>query len=147
MMTPLKDEDAIRILKAIAEAQLHAGATPLPPGWEDLLKRELGDPSGTPASEGDVARAGLELLKEEPEFAGPIDVMTRQAARAPGSAQKYPDPVTIALMTAALLVLQTRVKFKRNQTGEWSLEIEKKSSSDSILKLFADKLLTLIGQK
>jgi hypothetical protein len=144
-MTPLKDEDAIRIFKAVAEARLQTAATPPPPGWEDLLRRELGGLSGTPASAGDVARAGLELLKQDPEFAGPIEVMSRQAATASGSVQNYFDPVSIALTAAALLVLQTRVKFKRNQTGEWSLEIEKKPSSDGVLRLFADKLLSLIG--
>src|ERR1017187_5383963 len=51
---------------------------------------------------------------QDPAFAGPIDVMARQP---PAASQRYFEPVsTIALTAAALLVLQTRVKFKRDHT-------------------------------
>ena len=36
--------------------------------------------------------------------------------------------LTVALTTAALLVLQTRIKFKRDNKGKWSFEGEKKAS-------------------
>jgi hypothetical protein len=64
----------------------------------------------------------------------------------PASRQRYLDPVTIGLVTAALLVLQTHVKFKRDHTGKWSLEVDKKSSSDSTLKLLVQRLLPFLGK-
>jgi hypothetical protein len=57
---------------------------------------------------------------------------------------RYLDPSTIAVTTAALLALQTRVKFKRDHAGKWSIEIEKKSASDSAIKLLAQRLLSLL---
>lgn len=54
-------------------------------------------------------------------------------------------PAAIALTTAALLVLETRVKFKRDHTGKWCLEVEKKSAGDSAPKLLAQRLLSFLN--
>jgi hypothetical protein len=44
--------------------------------------------------------------------------------------KRYIDPATIAPTTAALLVLQTRVKFRRGQNGKWSVEVETKAAGN-----------------
>ena len=71
--------------------------------------------------------------------------MARQsAAGVPASNQHYFEPSTILLTTAALLVLQTRVKFKRDHTGKWSFEIEKRVASDGAVKLLVERLLSYL---
>jgi hypothetical protein len=89
---------------------------------------------------GDFAGSALDLLAEDPAFAEPIRVMSRNVAD-----KRYIDPATIALTTAALLVLQTRVKFKRGQNGKWSVEVEKKAAGDGAVKALVQRLLGLLG--
>jgi hypothetical protein len=109
------------------------------------LAAAFADLAPAPASEIELARAALDVLRQDPAFAELIQVMSSQAAK-PTSRQRYLEPTTIALTTAALLVLQTRVKFKRDHTGKWALEVDKKSSSDSTLKLLVQRLLAFLGK-
>jgi hypothetical protein len=62
------------------------------------------------------------------------------------SPQRYLEPASIALTTAALLVLQTRAKFKLDHNGKWSIEIDKKSSSDGAVKRLVQRLLSFLGK-
>jgi hypothetical protein len=145
-MTALDDSSSIQILKTIAQARLSDEQPDLAP-TPDLrasLAAVFGDPPQAAASEGDLARAALDLLAQDPAFAEPIQIMTRNAAGVPAASQRYLDPATIAVTTAALLALQTRVKFKRDHTGKWAIEIEKKSASDGTIKLLAQRLLSLL---
>lgn len=148
-MITTDDATAIHILRTIAKARLQPiAAEPTSPDAADLrvaLVTAFGDSPQGPASQGDLARAALDLLAQDPIFAEPINIMAQQAATAPP--QRYLDPTGIALTTAALLVLQTRVKFKRDSKGKWSLEIDKKSASDSTLKLLAQRLLSFLDSK
>jgi len=50
----------------------------------------------------------------------------------------------LALATAVLIVLQTHVRFQRDAQGKWTLTIEKKPASDSLLKDLAQKLLAYL---
>ena len=145
-MTIVNDSFSIHILKTIAQARLRPTAPDLAP-TPDLraaLAAAFDYPPHAATSEGDLARAALDLLSQDPAFAEPIQIMTRAAAGAPAGSQRYIDPATIGLTTAALLALQTRVKFKRDHTGKWSIEIEKKSASDGAIKLLAQRLLSLL---
>jgi hypothetical protein len=141
-MTMLDDDASIQILKTIAQARLRADSTGLEdsPDLRAALADAFGNPAGIAVSEGDVARAALDLLAEDPAFAEPIRIMSRNAA-----GKRYIEPATIALTTAALLVLQTRVKFKRGQNGKWSVEVEKKAAGDGAVKALVQKLLGLLG--
>ena len=141
------DEISISTLRAVAQAHLGSAAGELPntPELRTVLGKEFGRPGHAAASEGDLARAALDLLRQDPAFAEPIQLMSSQAGE-PASRQRYLEPLTIALTTAALLALQTGVKFKRDHTGKWSLELEKKSSSDSTLKLLVQHLLPFLGK-
>ena len=137
-MTQLDDDSAIQILKTIAQARLHSGVPDLTPDLRYALADEF-DASPKPSSEGDIARAALTLLAEDPEFAEPIQIMSRQGVST--LRKSYSDPVTIALATAAILALQTRVKFKIATGGKWSFEIEKK---DGPVKLLIERLLSYL---
>jgi hypothetical protein len=137
-------ETAIYILKTIAKARLQPTSGELPPVPElrTLLSAACNDPA-LPATEGELADAALDLLAQDPEFAEPIRVMASQPVTA-ASRQRYLEPATIAVTTAALLVLQTRVKFKLDHNRKWSLEVDKKAASDSALKPLIQRLLSLL---
>lgn len=137
-MTHLDDASAIHILKTIAQARLRSDVPDLTPELRYALADEF-DASPEPSSEGDIARAALALLAEDPDFAEPIQIMSRQGVSTTG--QRYSDPVTIALTTAAILALQTRVKFKIASGGKWSFEVEKK---DGPVKLLIERLLAYL---
>ena len=143
MMTD--DETSISILKTIAQARLGPAADELPPVPElrSALATAFGSGEPAPASEGKLARAALDLLRQDPAFAEPIQLMSSQAGEA-ASRQRYLEPVTITLVTAALLALQTRVKFKLDSNHKWSVEVDKKSSSDAIVKLLVQRLLPFL---
>jgi hypothetical protein len=142
-MTTIDDGTAIRLLQTIAEARLRPGTPDLAPSPDvrAALAAAFGDAPAAGSSEGDLARAALALLAEDPAYAGPIEIMARQPAT---GADRYIEPTTIALTTAALLVLQTRIKFRRDHTGKWSFEIEKKAASDGAVKLVVQHLLALL---
>src|SRR5271157_999553 len=141
------DEVSISILKTIAQARLGPAAGEVPPNPElrAALATAFGGPEPAPASEGELARAALDLLCQDPAFAEPIQVMTKQAVD-PASRHRYLEPLTIGLVTAALLVLQTRVKFRLDHNHKWSIEVDKKSSSDATLKLLVQRLLPFLGK-
>lgn len=160
-MTKLDDNSAIQILRTVAQARLRPGATgvaaspdvldaPALPDVSELrsvLGCAFGNQEETRVSEGDLARAALDVLSQDPAFAEPIQTMARQAAAgAPAWSQRYLEPATIALSTAALLVLQTRVKFKLDHERKWSLEIDKKAASDGTVKLLVQRLLSLLHE-
>ena len=60
----------------------------------------------------------------------------------PQSLQKFDFGASIALTAAVLIVLQTRVKFERGRDGKYSLLVEKKPTSDALLKGLVQKLLS-----
>ena len=95
---PADDETSISILKSIAQARLGPAAGELPPTPElrSALATAFGSTEPAPASEGELARAALDLLQQDPAFAEPIQVMSSQAG-APASRQRYLQPLTIAL--------------------------------------------------
>jgi hypothetical protein len=104
------------------------------------LAAKFDDARHTPCSEGDLARADLDMLSQDPTYAEPIQVMASQGST-PASPERYFDPTGIALTTAALLVLQTRVKFTRDNTGKWSIEVDKKAAGDSVIKQLVQRLI------
>jgi hypothetical protein len=141
------DEISIFTLKTIAQARLQPTASELRPDPEirAALAAAFGGIEPAPASESDLARAALDLLRQDAAYAEPIQVMASQASE-PASRQRYIEPVTITLAAAALLVLQTRVKFKLDSNHQWSIEVDKKSSSDAAVKLLVQRLLPFLGK-
>ncbi len=137
----IENEKAAYILRTIARARLQPApdAPPLPE-LRALLTRAFDEPVPSAVAEGELAQAALAVLAENPEFAEPIRVMASQADPPP---RQYLEPTTIAVTTAALLALQTRIQFKRDQNSKWSLVIDKKAASDAFLKVLVLRLLSL----
>ncbi len=146
------DETVIHIVKIITQSRLQLASGDQDP-TSALTSTELraalvaafGDIQETTCSEGDLARAAFDLLAQDSTYAEPIRVMARHASAA-GLSERYLDPTSIALTTAALLVMQTRIKFKIDNTGKWSLDVDKKSASDSTLKLLVQRLLSFLNK-
>ena len=146
-MINTNDETAIHILKTIAQVRLQpeSGDLPPTPAVRDILAAAFGDPMAISATKGELARAALDLLAQDPAFAEEIRGMAGQPGVS-GASQKYFDAAGIALTTAVLLVLQTRFKFKVSQKREWSIEIDKKSAGDALIKGLVQRLLSLLDR-
>jgi len=138
----LNDTSAERILRTLAQQRLHKGQGELlQPSPE--LGQGLADASGIPASDlpvpsGDLARQCLLLLAEtaDTEQARGLRSLVENPP-----AERYADPITVmTVATAALVVLQSFVKVERDKEGKWTFKFEKRSVSDSLLKLLIQKL-------
>ena len=92
----------------------------------------------SPVSDGELARQALLVLAEDPDTCNAIETMATQ----PPSVQKFHFGTSLALTAAVLIVLQTRVKFERGTDGKYSLLVEKKPTSDALLKGLVQKLLS-----
>lgn len=147
-MITTDDNTAINILKTIAEARLQSNSPELTltPDLRAAFTTAFGDTPPNATTEGELARAALAVLAEDPAFAEPISIMTSQAGTSTGNQRYFEPSSTVALTTAVLLVLQTRVHIKRDKDGKWSLEIDKKSGSDSAVKLLVERLLSFLGK-
>jgi hypothetical protein len=137
----LEDDRARRILDAAVRHHIAPGsALELTP----VLRRELAaafdltDASLSPVSEGELVQQALLVLAQDPEIAAAIQSMAAQPAAGP---QKFDFGASLALTAAALIVLQTRYKFERHKDGAWSITLEKKPTSEAILKDLVRKLL------
>ncbi len=140
----LEDKHAVQILTAIAKSGSGTGEleTEWSPEISRVLEAEFGEsPSAGNASAGDTARQALLLLSEIPEYQTPLAALVN----GPKTERFGIDPVTTAaVVTAALVILQTHVKFERDKKGKWSLKVERKAASDSLLKPLVQKLLSLM---
>ena len=97
-MKQIEDQTAIRILKTIARTRLDSPSNEvrLSPDIAAALRNKYGDQHQPPPSECDLARAALDLLYEDPVFAGPIRLMANQSEL--DRSQKYIEPSPIALI-------------------------------------------------
>ena len=142
LIQSLDDKTALRILNRIAGSQPAPGGTRI--AWSpDIAKAlanefQIAEPSGGAAkvSEGELARQALLVLAEDPEAAIAIE---RLASMPADSAQTF--DFGIGLAVAVLIVLQTHVKFERDPNGKWSLQVEKKPTSDTMVKGLVQKLI------
>jgi hypothetical protein len=60
----------------------------------------------------------------------------------PQSLQKFDFGASIALTAAVLIVLQTHIRFERGTDGKYNLLVEKKPTSDALLKGLVQKLIS-----
>lgn len=137
----LDDATARRLLATFARAQATPAETALTPELSQALREFAPGPeaAAVSASEGDLARAALLLLADDPQQQPML------AALIDGPAPtKFGVLETVAIISAVLVVLQTHVKFERDKEGRWSVKIEKKPTDNSLLKPLVQKLLSFI---
>ena len=141
MITDLDDQRALRILEAVTQARLRRGEQP--PDWSSKPAGRLREAFGAPqpggqVTDGEMARAALLLLAEDPETRQVIESMARHM---PASRQAFVDPSAVALTAAVLVALQSQVKLKRGPDGKWSFLYVKQAASVELLKPLVEKLV------
>ncbi len=138
----LDDKTALYVLNTIARYELSADGKEetLTPEEQTALRNEF-CPAGVEGgvTDGDLARAALQVLACEPKLATRIDDL----ARGPKPDQMAIDFVTgVVVVTLAIAVLKTGVSFKVDSTGKWSLKIDKEALSDELMKILIEKILS-----
>jgi hypothetical protein len=135
----LDDATAQRILNVIARSRsaMGPGKVDWTPDLREALASEFDVKPTTSVSEGELARQALLVLAEDPDIRNAIETMAAQ----PQSPQKFDFGASIALTAAVLIVLQTHIRFERGTDGKYSLLVEKKPTSDALLKGLVQKLL------
>jgi hypothetical protein len=108
----------------------------LAPGFSGKVRHG----SGRLRLRGDLARQALLLLADDLQNGEAL------AALIAGSPPEVFFGVgEVALITAALVVLQTHVLFERDRGGKIHIEIEKKPTQDSLLRDLVQKLLSFFS--
>jgi len=131
----LSDADAQRILTTFARNQPGYSDSTLSSDLTTALRHEP-DLTVTTASAGDLARAALLLLADDPQQRPIIDAMVSQPP-----AQRFGVVETAVVMSAILFVLGTHIKIERNAQGIWTVKVEKKPTDSRLLKSLMEKLL------
>ena len=139
----LDDAEALRLVQTIGAAFARAEdyETHLTPDIQATLGAAFDAASaGGAVSEGDLARAALRLYAEDAEHRTALTAMLDHPAP-----QSFDLGATLAVTTAVLLILQTHVRFYRDKAGKWTLKVEKKPTSDALLKPLVQKLLGFVS--
>jgi hypothetical protein len=131
----LSDADAQRILTIFARNQPGYSDSTLRPELTAALHHEP-DLTATDASAGDLARAALLLLADDPQHRPIIDAMTSQPP-----AQHFGLMETAVVIGVVLFVLGTHIKIERDAQGTWTVKVEKKPTDPKLLKSLMEKLL------
>jgi len=130
----LGDEAATRALVDLAR-RLPAADGPGSDALAEALRDGPGIGPGPSATPGELARRALRVLAE-------IDPGREALAeRARGPSLEFFEPATtLAVAAAALVVLQTRVGFRRDPDGRFQLDIEKAAMGDDALTALVEAL-------
>ena len=108
----------------------------------EALAAAFGTPAG-PSSEGEVARQALLVLAQDPKTAVPLQALLDGPQ--PKGLTDFTQ--TVAVITAALVVLKLHVKVERGANGKWKVLAELPASSEPFLKDLVTKLLGLFSRK
>ncbi len=103
------------------------------------LEAYFGDPVNS--SDGDLARAALHVLADDTERAANLRQLILHFKDQPGLFASRAVIETAVVVACAIVVLKTRVRFERKANGEWSLLIDKPTTSNSIVKPLVRGLL------
>jgi hypothetical protein len=131
----LDDSTATRILESISRAHGGgpSGESELSEALREAMREESGvQPTPNPVSDGDVARAALQVLAQNDDFEKIIKTMAKNPPP-----EKLGIPVTeLALLTAVVFVLKSEFEIKRDKSGRYSFLFRSKPLDKSILKEF-----------
>ena len=136
----LKDHEAAQLLTAAlgpldsdskSDAASLKQPTISPVQERAVLEAYFGDPVNT--SDGGLARAALHVLADDPDRSAKLRQLVLRSKNQGGLGHSRAVIETAAVVACAIVVLKTRVRFQRKDTGEWSLLIDKPTTSDSIL--------------
>jgi hypothetical protein len=97
-------------------------------------------PATTPISEGDLARQALLVLAEDPDRRKAIETMVAQ----PPSLQKFDFGAASRSPRRRSQFCRPASSFERDKDGKCSLLVEKKATSDALLKGLVQRLLNYV---
>ena len=147
MTTPLPDPLALHLVTTFAAPRLRASSA-VPPPTPDFLAA-LADtfgpaPASPPPTDADLARAAIAVAAEDPATRDAIDGLLDAGTPptyGPGLVE------TVAVVTAALVILQTEVHIERTPAGKYKvkLDVTKEAASDGLLKALAYALMRALG--
>ncbi len=135
----LDDATARRVLTTFARAQAQAAEMAFTPELRQALQQfaaALETATGS-ISEGDLARAALLLLADDPQQQPILTALIEGPAPATFGPVK-----NAAILAAVLFVLQLYVKFEYDKDGRWSIEIVKEPTDKLLLMPLVQKLLS-----
>jgi hypothetical protein len=139
-ISALDDGASTRILESISRAhgEGRSGESELSEGLREAMREEFGiQPGPNPVSDGDVARAALQVLAQNDDFE---EIITTMAKNPPP--EKLGIPVTeLALLTAVVFVLKSEFEIKRDKSGRYSFLFRSKPLDKAILKEFITQVL------
>ena len=134
----LPDARAARLLRAAVQGVEGTGGEP--PKMPDAVRDASASETATPAGKGEVARAALHVLAETPPHGERIAAMLD----APET-RSFDLGSSIALFTAAVVVLQLHVNIERSEDGAWSFQMKKPSASEDLIKTLIDAVQRFEG--
>lgn len=140
-------DNVIHTLKIMAHDHLKPKSNELP-AVSDVriaLAAAFEEPPQIAVTEDELAQAALNLLAEDQVYAEQIKAIRRQPSIS-GVDRSYFDASAVGLTTAVFLVLQTRLKFKINHKREWSVEIDKRSAGDMLVKALVQRFLSFLAR-
>jgi hypothetical protein len=131
----LDADTAARVLSAVARYRVNNKlATEVTPDAALADELAAAAPPDVGATAGDLARAALLLLADDPEVASAVEGMLDNAPAASFSLGG------LALGTAVLIVLQSYIKVERTKEGKWTFKFEKQPMDKSQLTAVIAKL-------
>lgn len=144
LINNLNDASATRILQTMAQTLKGQGfATEWQEGLRQPLQSEFGLYEGTEfPSEGEAARQSLLLLSEDPDYREGLGALLKNPLL-----ERFDMGLSIAVIPAVLIILQTHVRLKRDKSGKWEVLIEKKPTQSGLLKSLVQSLLSLVGKE
>jgi hypothetical protein len=144
LILSLSDEKAEAVLAAMMQPLARGGEyeTGLTPGLGRALGEAfgVGPGEGKPASEGDVARQALLVLAQDPAKHQALAALIEG-----DTPRSFSVGLDVAVIAGVLILLQTHVKIEKGKDGKTSWKIEKKPTSDKLLKPLIEKLLGWIS--
>ena len=146
VLDTIDDRRAVEILARVAKGR---GLLQCAPGIEvreaqTALAAAFGKAGadGIP-SEGDLARQCLHLLSQNTDTAQAIAAMAGQ----PDQGAQCFFVAEVSLVTLALVVLGTKVRYEKDKAGKVSLVVEKKALSDAVLKKLVEMIQHFLSAK
>lgn len=138
LIQSLDDATARRVLAIFARAQATPAEIALTPELRQALREFATGPEAVAvsASEGDLARAALLLLADDPQQQPILTALIEGPAPA-----QFGPVKNAAIIAAVLFVLQLHVKFEYDKDGRWSIEIVKEPTDKTLLMPLVQKLL------
>ena len=141
LIRDLDDATAIRVLRTFSTARSRHGD--FQTEWSSEFRQALvestdASDAADAVGEGELAREALLMLADDPDSRQGLMALIEGPA-----AQRFFDPTNIAVGVAALIALQTHVKFEWTKDGKIHLKIEKKPLPVELMR----KLLAFFSQK